>query len=152
MRRGKQKGSQVIEFALALPFMILIMFTVLDFGLLAYNKAIITNASREAARRGTVLTAAAWDTAAIGQIACDYARTAVITVSSGTRTATCSGTADPVVSVTPATAPAFNDPVTVSISFPMKGFSLGTWWNLGSGANTVGSSFTLTASTQMRHE
>jgi hypothetical protein len=34
----------------------------------------------------------------------------------------------------------------------MKGFSLGTWWNLGSGANTVGSSFTLTASTQMRHE
>lgn len=152
MRIGKQKGSQVIEFALALPFMIVILFAVLDFGILAYDKAIITNASREAARRGVVLTAAGWDTGAIGQIACDYARNAVITVSSGTRTASCTGTADPVVSVTPASAPSFNDPVTVSISMPVKGFALGTWWNLGTDANDVGSAITLTASTQMRHE
>jgi len=141
-----------VEFALLMPFMILIIFTVLDFGILAYNKAIITNASREAVRRGVILTATAWNAETIRQVACNYARGAVITVSNGTRTATCTGTADPVVTVTPVAAPAFNDPVTVNISFSVSGFSLGTWWNLGTGANAVGSPITLTASTQMRHE
>ena len=45
----KQKGAQAVEFALVLPFFILILFLVLDFGMLVYNKAIITNASREGA-------------------------------------------------------------------------------------------------------
>jgi hypothetical protein len=40
----------------------------------------------------------------------------------------------------------------VNISYPVNGFSLGTWWNLGTGANAVGSAITLTASTQMLHE
>jgi Flp pilus assembly protein TadG len=152
MRKNRQGGSQAVEFALALPFMILIIFTVLDFGILAYDKAIITNASREAARRGVILTATAWDADAIRQVACNYARSAVITVSSGTRTATCTGTADPTITVTPIAAPAFNTPITVNISYPVNGFSLGTWWNLGTGANAVGSAITLTASTQMLHE
>lgn len=152
MRPCKQKGAQAVEFALALPFMILIIFAVLDFGILAFNKAVLTNASREAARRGSMLTAAAWDTAAIGQVACNYARNMLITVAAGTRTDDCSGTADPDITVTPAAAPAFGDPVTVTISYVVTGFSLGTWWNLGANANSVGSPMTLTATTQMRHE
>jgi Flp pilus assembly protein TadG len=152
MGKGKQKGSQAVEFALVLPFMILIIFTVLDFGILAYDKAIITNASREAVRRGVVLTATAWNANTIKQVACDYARSAVVTVSTGTRNATCTGTADPTVTVTPTAAPAFGDPITVNVSFPVKGFSLGTWWALGTGANAVGSSMTLTSSTKMLHE
>lgn len=152
MHLCKQKGAQAVEFALALPFMILIILAVLDFGIIAFNKAILTNATREAARRGTVLTAAAWDAPAIRQIACNYARSALITVSSGTRTNDCTGTADPTITVTPAVSPAFGDPVTVSISYVVTGFSLGTWWNLGSGTDSVGSPITITASTQMRHE
>ena len=92
-----------------------------------------------------------WNADTIKQVACNYARDALITVSTGTRTSTCSGTADPVVAVTPATAPAFADPVTVTVTYSVNGFSLGTWWSLGTTSN-VGSSLTLTASTQMNHE
>jgi Flp pilus assembly protein TadG len=152
MLRSRQKGAQAVEFALALPFFVLILFAVLDFGILVYNKSIITNASREAARRGVILTAAAWDPAAIQQVACNYARDSLITVSSGTRNATCTGTADPVVAVTPVAAPAFNSPITVTVSYTVTGFSLGSWWSLGTGPSSVGSPMTLTASTQMNHE
>jgi Flp pilus assembly protein TadG len=151
MARTKQTGAQAIEFALVLPFLILIIFAVLDFGILVYNKAIITNASREAVRHGVILTGAAWNPASVAQRACNYASSALITVSTGTRTATCTGTADPVINVTPIAAPAFNDPVTVTVSYQVRGFSLGTWWGLGTGTS-VGSPITLTASTQMNHE
>lgn len=150
--RNRQQGAQAVEFALILPFMVLIIFCVLDFGIIAFDKAVITNASREAARRGIVLSATTWNPAAIRQVACDYARNALITVSSGTRTATCSGNADPVISVSPTAAPAFGDPVTVNMSYPVNGFSLGSWFNLGTGTSSVGSPLTLTSSSQMSHE
>lgn len=152
MSHHHQKGAQAVEFALVLPFMILIMFAVLDFGILVYNKAIITNASREATRRGIILSAVAWNPALIKQVACNYAKNSLITVSSGTRNDTCTGTADPTIVVTPAAAPAFGTPVNVNISYAVKGFSLGTWWSLGTGPTTIGSAITLTASTQMNHE
>lgn len=152
MQTEKQKGAQAVEFALALPFFILILFAVLDFGLLVYNKAIITNASREAARRGIVLSAAAWNAANIKQVACNYAKSAVITVSTATRAADCSGAADPVITVTPAATPAFNTPVVVTVSYAVRGFSLGTWWSLGTGTTSIGSAITLVSSTEMNHE
>lgn len=151
LQRRRSQGSQTVEFALALPFFVLILYAVLDFGMLVYNKAIITNASREAARAGVILTAATWSPSTIAQVACNYARDTLITVSTGTRTTSCSGSADPVISVTPSTAPAFNSPVTVSVSYQVRGFSLGTFWGLGTGTS-VGSPLTLTATTQMNHE
>ncbi|WP_211462712.1 TadE/TadG family type IV pilus assembly protein [Collimonas silvisoli] len=152
MDNNKQKGSQAVEFALVLPFLILIIFAVLDFGILAYDKAIITNASREAVRQGIVLSTATWDPATIKQVACNYAKSALITVSSGTRNATCTGTADPVITMTPTATPAFNTPVTVTVSYAVHGFSLGSWWSLGTGASTVGSAITLVSTTEMNHE
>jgi Flp pilus assembly protein TadG len=152
MSRNHQKGAQSVEFALVLPFMVLIMFAVLDFGIIVYNKAIITNASREAARRGIILSAAAWDVNMIKQVACNYAKDSLITVSGGTRNSTCTGTADPTVVVTPTAAPAFNTPVKVDVSYTVTGFSLGTWWGLGTGASHVGGALVLTASTEMNHE
>ena len=49
---SKQKGAEVIEFALILPFLLLILFGIMEFGIIVYDKAIITNASREGARSG----------------------------------------------------------------------------------------------------
>ena len=158
----KQKGAQAVEFALVLPFFILILFAVLDFGMLAYNKAIITNASREGARSGVLFSADSWDPAAVKQTACNYARTTLITVKSGTTTSTCTGTKDPVINVYSGsratcpepsgnTAPDFGVPIALTISYPMSGFSLGSWWSLGTGTS-VGSPITLTACTQMIHE
>ena len=163
MNHHHQKGAQAVEFALVLPFVILIMFAVLDFGILVYDKAIITNASREAARRGVILSGATWDAAAIKTVACNFAKSSLITVSSGTRNTSCTGTADPVINIysgatancpapTGASTPAFRDPVAVTISYAVKGFSLGTWWSLGTGTTAIGSAITLTSCTQMNHE
>ncbi len=152
MQKVRQQGAQAVEFALVLPFLILILFAILDFGILAYDKAIVTNASREAARNAIALTAATWNTTAIKQVACDYAKTTLITVSSQSRTTTCSGAADPVISVSPAAMPAFGSPVTVTVSFAVKGFSMGTWFSLGTGPSTIGSAITISATTVMNHE
>ena len=140
MRAKKQKGAQAVEFALVLPFMILIIFAVLDFFLIAYNKAVITNASREAARNGITLTAAAWSPTAVSQVACNYVRTMLISVGDTAITSNCTASTDPQITVTPASSspPAFNTPITVTVSYQVRGFSLGTWWNLGVGPDSVG--------------
>jgi Flp pilus assembly protein TadG len=52
---GETKGASMVEFALVLPFLILILFGVIEFGILIYNQQVITNASREGARYGIVL-------------------------------------------------------------------------------------------------
>lgn len=152
MRHSRHRGAQAVEFALVLPFLILIIFAVLDFFLLAYNKTVITGASREAARHGIILTTAAWNTATVRQVACDYTRTMLINVGAPAISTNCTGATDPQITVTPAAAPAFNTPVTVTVTYTPSGFTLGTWWGLGTGPNQVGSPMTLTASTQMNHE
>jgi Flp pilus assembly protein TadG len=51
---SSQKGASAVEFAMILPLLMLILFGIIEFSLLMYNKAMITNASREGARRGIV--------------------------------------------------------------------------------------------------
>jgi len=50
VRSKPQKGSTVVEFALILPFLLLILFAIINFGVLLYNQSVITNAAREGAR------------------------------------------------------------------------------------------------------
>jgi Flp pilus assembly protein TadG len=45
-----QNGGAAVEFAIILPLLIALLFGIVEFGLLLYNKQIITNASREGAR------------------------------------------------------------------------------------------------------
>jgi Flp pilus assembly protein TadG len=45
-----QKGASAVEFAIVLPLLLLFVFGIIEFGILFYDKAIITNASREGAR------------------------------------------------------------------------------------------------------
>lgn len=54
MKHNNNKGAAVVEFAVILPLLILIVFGIIEFGFLIYNKAMITNASREGARIGIV--------------------------------------------------------------------------------------------------
>jgi Flp pilus assembly protein TadG len=44
----------VVEFALVLPLFLILLFGVLEFGLIMYAKGIITQASREGARYGVM--------------------------------------------------------------------------------------------------
>lgn len=49
--RVNQKGAAAVEFAIVLPLLVLLVFGSIEFGLLLYNKQVITNAGREGARR-----------------------------------------------------------------------------------------------------
>ena len=46
----------MVEFALALPIVLAVMFGAIEFGTALYDKAVLTNASREGARAGVVAT------------------------------------------------------------------------------------------------
>ena len=50
----EQQGAAALEFALVAPLFLILMFGVLDFGLAMYAKGLITHASQEGARYGTV--------------------------------------------------------------------------------------------------
>ncbi len=49
---GSQVGQALVEFAIMLPVIVIILLGIIDFGVVFYNKAMITNASREGARAG----------------------------------------------------------------------------------------------------
>ena len=49
-----EKGGSLVEFVIIAPLLFIILFGIIESGLLLYNKAVITNASREGARAGIV--------------------------------------------------------------------------------------------------
>jgi Flp pilus assembly protein TadG len=51
------KGAAMAELAITLPILLVVLFGIFEFGLVMYNKAVITNASREGARAGIVFRA-----------------------------------------------------------------------------------------------
>lgn len=57
MNQKNQKGLALVEFALVVPLLFVILFGIIEFGILIYDKAMITNASREGARAGIVFSA-----------------------------------------------------------------------------------------------
>jgi len=53
-RTWRNQGASAVEFAIILPFLMIILFGIIEFSLALYDKAIVTNASREAARAAVV--------------------------------------------------------------------------------------------------
>ena len=51
------KGAAMVELAIILPILLLVLFGIIEISLILYNKAMITNASREGARAGIVFYA-----------------------------------------------------------------------------------------------
>jgi Flp pilus assembly protein TadG len=49
-----EHGGSLAEFAIVMPLLFVILFGIIEFGILLYDKAMITNASREGARAGIV--------------------------------------------------------------------------------------------------
>ena len=52
-----EHGGSLVEFAIVMPLLFVILFGIIEFGILLYDKAMITNASREGARAGIVFDA-----------------------------------------------------------------------------------------------
>lgn len=133
MKHRTQCGAQAVEFALVLPFFLAILLLVMDFGFLVYNKAVITNASREAARAGSVL-ATSWSAANVASVACNYAKNSLITTDASTAAPTscpgastptvCAGVPSLAVQVTNSAGnvpPAFGDPIGVTVAYAYPG-------------------------------
>jgi len=78
-----QNGATVIEFALVLPLLMVFVFGIIEFSLLSYNKAMITQASRAGARAGIVYAGTRPDNTAIENVVNNY-RNKLITFGSGT--------------------------------------------------------------------
>lgn len=49
-----ERGAAAVEFAVILPLLLLVVFGGIEFGLVLFNKQVLTNASREATRAGIV--------------------------------------------------------------------------------------------------
>ncbi len=72
----REKGVAALEFAIVLPFLVLLAIGICEFGIMFYNKQVITNASREGARAGTTR---AVDADGISQIVVEYCQNRLIT-------------------------------------------------------------------------
>jgi len=50
-----ERGASAVEFALVLPLLLILLFGIIEFSIILYDKAMITNASREGARAGIIV-------------------------------------------------------------------------------------------------
>ena len=77
---NKVRGASMIEFALVLPLLLLLVFGIVEFSVALYDKAVITNASREGARKGVIFRSPALTDAQIAQVAIDASAPHLITL------------------------------------------------------------------------
>ncbi len=68
----KTRGASAVEFAIILPLLVLLVFGIVELSLALYDQAMITNASREAARFGIVYRVPAVTDAEISGVVNNY--------------------------------------------------------------------------------
>lgn len=74
----KQNGVSALEFTLIAPFLFVLLFGLIEFGCLFYDKAVITNACREGARAGIVARSPRMSDDEIKQVVLNYAQNRLI--------------------------------------------------------------------------
>jgi Flp pilus assembly protein TadG len=99
-----QRGGAAIEFALTAPLLFTVLFGIGDFGVAMFKKEVLTNATREGARYGIVLTVPRKSTGQVQTIVQNYLTSGSIT-SGYTIT-------------TPAACVNTGDDLSVSVSYP----------------------------------
>ncbi|MBW9107716.1 pilus assembly protein [bacterium M00.F.Ca.ET.228.01.1.1] len=118
-RRGprREAGVAVVEFGLILPLLLLLVFGMVEFSIALYDKAVITNASREAARAGVMYKVPPLTPAQITTVAQNYASTYLITF----------GTSTPVsVAVDQSSGTTTGQPLKVTLTYSYSGVGLGS--------------------------
>ncbi len=53
-RKSRERGQELVEFALVIPVVMMVMMAILEFGMLIFSYNTISNAAREGARYGSV--------------------------------------------------------------------------------------------------
>ena len=78
-RHPLARGIVSLEFVLMLPFLLMVMFGIIDMSLLLCDKAVITNAAGAAARQGVVLRAPPYTMTQIKNVALAYTQNSLVT-------------------------------------------------------------------------
>jgi len=136
-QQTSQSGSVAVEFALVLPLLLIIVFGIVEYSIALYDKTIITNASREAARAGIVLRSPKFSSDEIKKVATDYCTSNLITFGAAT---------SPTVDITSSGGAAFGTPLTVTVAYVYQGLGLGSL------LSSLSSPITLSATTIMNNE
>ena len=87
-KNWNQKGVAAVEFALVLPVLVLLLLGIIEFSVALYDKAVVTNASREGARAGIVFRDTRVSDGEISGIVTNYCQNRMITFGSTTQVAT----------------------------------------------------------------
>lgn len=132
-----ERGVVALEFVLVFPFLMTVLFGIVDTSLLLCDKAVITNASREAARAGVVVRVPQMAASDVAGVALSYAQSNLVT--GGTATT-------PTVTVDQSAGTSPGSPLTVTVSYTYEGLVLGSAFSSLTGPVTV------TATTVMNYE
>lgn len=136
-RFAYEQGSVVVEFALIFPLLLFIVLSIIECSLALYDKAVITNASREAARAGIVLRTPKLTKTQIANVALDYCQNNLISFAQNTL---------PTIQVNDNGTTTFGTPLSVSVSYVYTGLGFGQL------INALAGPITLRATTTMNNE
>ncbi len=106
---NKERGTALVEFTLILPLLLTMLFAIIEFGFVLYDKAVITNASREGARKGILHRDPPVSAATIANTVNTYCARNLISFSPASA---------PTVTVTGAPCPGSDSDVTVTVGYP----------------------------------
>lgn len=79
VRLKSQSGASAVEFAVILPILLLLVFGIIEMGFVLFDKAMITNASREGARTGISYRVPPFTDEEISNVVNSYLGNALIT-------------------------------------------------------------------------
>lgn len=122
------RGVAALEFVLVFPFLMTVLFGIVDTSLLLCDKAVITNASREAARAGVVVRVPQMAASDVANVALSYTQNNLVT--GGTATT-------PSVSVTQPSGTSPGSPLSVTVTYTYEGLVLGSAMSALTGPVTV---------------
>ena len=127
-------GNALVEFALVLPVLLMLVFGIVELSLALYDKAIITNASREAARAGVIYRATPLTNAQIAAIATNYCANNLVTFS---------GATEPNVTVTQLGGSTAGNELKITVTYEYTGLLLGNMISAFTGAKLLSASTTM---------
>jgi Flp pilus assembly protein TadG len=120
-------GVAALEFALMLPFLLMVLFGIIDVSMILCDKAVITNASREAARAGVVLRAQPWNSTQIQNVALSYTQNNLVT----------GGTPASASAVAQVGTQKSGSPLRVTVKYTYQGFVFGSIFSAITGPVTI---------------
>jgi Flp pilus assembly protein TadG len=76
----EEKGAALVEFAMVVPLLLLLVFGIIEFGVMIFDTTMLTNASREGARAGIVYVPdSTVPVSAIQQVVSNYCASNLVT-------------------------------------------------------------------------